>query len=156
MDQDTREAKDRAEQKIFNDVKTYGWSIMNVFDPDQKEPNFSYSIGMYKTLGTPEIIVFGMDQADAGNLINKIGESVRSGNRLEPKTSHHEFLDEGWACSFANVDKKHYPTHLGFDLWFYESSDFPVLQCVWADEKGHFPWDTTFNPQIKRLQPLLD
>jgi hypothetical protein len=38
-----------------------------------------------------------------------------------------------------SMDQDH--VHLGYALWFYCGMGFPVLQVVWPDRSGHFPWD---------------
>jgi hypothetical protein len=42
----------------------------------------------------------------------------------------------------VRVDAQWYSPFLGYAQWFYESEDgFPVLQLVWPDEQGRYPWD---------------
>ncbi len=151
----TKKMKDLGEQKILNDIDSYGWSIMNVFDPERKFPSFTYSIGIFHSLKSPEIIVYGMDNDDAGKLINTIGDLVKKGVVIEPGKVYKEFMEDSWPCMFIKVEKENYNNHFGFCHWFYKSWDFPVLQCVWSDEKGHFPWEENFNPKIKHLQVVL-
>jgi hypothetical protein len=40
-------------------------------------------------------------------------------------------------------------------VWFYEGLDFPVLQSVWPDKEGNFPWEPEFSSELNALQPLL-
>lgn len=147
--------KDVAEEKIISDIDKYGWSIMHVFDPTGKLPNFSYSIGMYHSIKSPEVVVYGMDDDDARNLINTIGDFVKKGVIIEFNKPYKTFLEDSWPCIFLPVEQKNYDNHFGFDFWYYKSFNFPVLQCVWSDEKGRFPWEEEFNNKIKHLQVVL-
>ena len=45
--------------------------------------SFAFSIGLYHTLGHPEILVMGMPPGRAQQLINDVGETVRAGRRYE-------------------------------------------------------------------------
>jgi hypothetical protein len=40
--------------------------------------------------------------------------------------------------------------------WYYKGSDFSVLQLVWPDKKGIFPWQIGFNPAFVHAQPVLE
>jgi len=155
MEKKIRVAEDQAEQNVLNHIRDHGWSIMHVFDPEYKSPNFSYSIGMFEGLQSPEVIIFSMDQNDALNIINLIGEHVKTAGPIEIGKIYKEFMKEPFVCTFIKVDKVHYKEYFGFDLWFYGSDNFPVLQCVWSDQNGKYPWEGDFNTDIIHMQPLL-
>ncbi len=39
--------------------------------------------------------------------------------------------------------------------WFYQGDEFPVLQCVWPDAGGRYPWHPQFVAGLEELQPVL-
>jgi hypothetical protein len=41
--------------------------------------------------------------------------------------------------AFRKITEEYYRKYLGYAVWFYESLDFPVLQCVWPDKMSRFP-----------------
>ena len=63
-------------------------------------------------------------------------------------------IADGFPLGFRVVDDKYYRDYLGYALWFYESFDFPVLQCVWPDNSSRFPWDDNCDTGCRRVQVL--
>ena len=51
---------DEYERNILRHIEEHGCSVTSVFDPDANEPPFSYSIGIARSSGAPEIIVVGL------------------------------------------------------------------------------------------------
>jgi len=109
---------------------------------------------MYKTFGQPEIIILGLDLDDMHKIINNIGEEVRKGQSLKIGEKYSQFL-ENHDAQFVEVDQKHYSDYLGWDLWFYEGSDFPAWQFVWPDKGNLFPWEEGFDKSLKNIETLL-
>jgi hypothetical protein len=124
-------------------------------DEDDEGPAFAYSIGLFKSFGHPEVIVFGLDVDLMHRMINLIGEEVRQGRRFADGDSASGIL-EGYDVRFLNVASRHYYEHFGYARWFYNGDDFPVLQCHWPDKKGRFPTDPGFAKALRSRQPLLD
>jgi hypothetical protein len=56
---------------------------------------------------------------------------------------------------FACWTLAHYKEYVGFSLWFYESNDFPMLQCFWPDCSNRFPWDSSCPDWVREAQPFL-
>ena len=56
--------RDKAEwqQMVRDNVDKHGWFGTSVFDPDGKNPSFSYSVGFTKTLTAPDFIIFGLSR----------------------------------------------------------------------------------------------
>lgn len=150
-DQDDRHA--RFERKIIQDVNTYGWHVILVA-PSGDEPGWAYSIGMFRTLGHPEILMFGLRDSTMQTIINNTGERVRAGARFADGIEDAEAV-EGYRCVFRMVARGWYPLVLGFSLWFYGEKEFPVLQLVWPDRDGRYPWDADYPVEMRGLQPLL-
>jgi hypothetical protein len=59
--------------------------------------------------------------------------------------------------TFVTVDPKTYWEFLGSVQWFYRCLDgkFPVLQAVWTDKLGKFPWEEGHDQHAAKIQPLL-
>jgi len=64
---------------------------------------------------------------------------------------------ENLSVMLVDVHPKFYREFLGTALWFYRSigRDFPVLQIVWPDKRGRFPWDADFDERTRDRQPVL-
>jgi len=53
-------------------------------------------------------------------------------------------LDDGRPAAqviLVAVGEQHNRESLGYPRWFYPGSALPVLQCVWPDKAGRFPWE---------------
>jgi hypothetical protein len=77
MEGKIRIATDKSEQNVLDHIRDYGWSILHIFDPEYKSPNFSYSIGLYEGFQSPEVIIFSMSQNDALNIITLLASMLK-------------------------------------------------------------------------------
>jgi hypothetical protein len=145
--------QDDPERKLLADVREYGWHVVAVGAGDEGPP-FGYTIGLYHSFSHPEIIVFGLEVRVMFAIITEIGEQVKSGSRFEPWHESSIIL-EGYAVCFRNVERRHYRDHFGFARWFYQGDEFPVLQCVWPDARGRYPWHPEFVAGLAERQPVL-
>lgn len=145
------------EKQISDDVACHGWHVC-IIAADDVGPAFAYSIGLSKSFGHPEIIVFGLDDGKLGGdlhqLVNAVGELVKAGHSFGPGSRVDGIL-AGCPCEFRAVDRRHYETHFGCGCWFNGGPDFSALQLVWPDSLGHFPWDNSFETGFREVQPLL-
>jgi hypothetical protein len=145
--------QDDDERYVIENVQQYGWHVATIED-DPSGPAFAYSIGLYHTLKQPEIIIFGLSGNTAAQIINVIGEEMRQGTTFKDWQENDRIL-EGHLCMFRHVDEGFYPDYLGFAMWFYRPDDFPVLQCVWPDRHGRYPWHPEVSTDFFRNQPVL-
>jgi hypothetical protein len=145
---------DDYDRKLLADVKEHGWHLVGISDDDD-EPAYVFSVGMFHTLAKPEVCIFGLrDIQVMGQIVNGIGDMLKSGENFEDWDASDEVLD-GYSCIFRQVDRQHYPDHFGYARWFYEGDEFPMLQCVWPDGEHCFPWDSDFNARLVESQPVL-
>lgn len=143
---------DEHEQRVIDDVQRCGWHIVAI--EDGPGPQFAYSIGLFHTLGQPEIIMFGLRSTTAGKIINTIGEEMRKGAKFEDWHESDQILD-GYSCIFRKVDPDLYSEYVGYAMWFYRPDKFPVLQCVWPDKAGRYPWQPGVTAEFFERQPIL-
>lgn len=142
---------DEYDRKLLADVNDYGWHLIGIDDPDS-DPAYVFSVGMFHTLGHPEICMFGLNQTQVmGQIINGIGELIRSGQQFEDRSESTDVLD-GFPCMFRSVDRSLYREFFGYARWFYEGDEFPILQCVWPDKRGQYPWDSD---SVTQVQPVM-
>lgn len=146
--------QDDDERRVIEDVQQYGWHIVGVKE-DSEGPGFAYSIGLHHSLGQPEIIIFGLSSSGTmAQIINAIGEQMRKGTKFGDWMESDQVL-EGYSCLFRHVDEGFYPEYLGYAMWFYRPDAFPVLQCVWPDRQGRYPWHPQFPAELHARQPVL-
>lgn len=147
-------ARDHSDQRVLDDVVRHGCHVVGVL-ADEKGPAYSYSIGLFRNFGHPEILVFGLAHPLMQRIINGLKENIRGGTSFVVGNRYPDIL-EGFDCAFRLVSTKHYRELLGYARWFHGGDDFPVVQCVWPDRQGRFPWEPSFNARFKALQPLHD
>lgn len=148
------DALDPGDRKVLDDIDTHGWHMTGVAEDDEG-PGFVYSIGLYHSFGHAEVVVVGLELDVMFHIVHAIGVAVRGGATMHEGEARHGML-KGYPCMFRAVGQRRYREYFGYALWFYRSADFPVLQCVWPDKQGRWPWDAEFKPAWKAKQPILD
>jgi hypothetical protein len=144
--------QDDGDRKVLADVARHGWAVLMI-EEDDEGPAFAFSVGLFQTFGHPELLILGLAPPVAQPLVNALGEAIRSGRRFEAGGRC-----EGVASvplALVAVDERHYRDYLGYARWFYGGGAFPVLQCVWPDKKGAFPWEVGFDGRFFRAQRIL-
>ena len=144
---------DAAERKVHDDIATYGWHAVNVFE-DDAGPGFQYSVGFYRTFSHPEILIFGQHSNVMHGMLTRIATGLRSGRRYDGGTPADDILD-GYLCLFRPIPRDAVPFHLGWAVWYYGDESFPSLQCIWPDPLGQYPWDPQASNELKRREPIL-
>ena len=142
MSKNMRTAKDEAERKALDNIKKYGLHVMHVFG-DEKNPPFSYSIGLFANYLHPEIVIIGLKYELAQVLLNNMAYDIKRGKDFTAKTFHEGVLND-FLCYFGEVPKSVYREYVGWAIWFYEGTDFPLIQCVYPTVSGKFPWEKDF------------
>src|SRR5687768_9695226 len=106
------------ERNILRNIEEYGCSVTSVFDPDGKEPPFSYSIGITKSCGAPELIVLGLKPETGHWLVNEYRRRVGEGETFVPGVLYLGFLD-GFAVRFAPVPAESRDKFMRSTCWLY-------------------------------------
>ncbi|HEV2852633.1 MAG TPA: DUF4262 domain-containing protein [Thermoanaerobaculia bacterium] len=153
-EQDIQALGRAAVERARRDVEAFGWHVVMVSGGG--DPGFLFTIGLWKTYGHPEILLFtpGEDPRGMAGRLQAVAQRVKAGETFED-----EALQEGlfgpYPGTFRPVAQGWYPYFLGTALAFYESYDFPVLQLFWPDQAGRFPWEPDFTLSLAPFQPLL-
>lgn len=129
--------------RLDKNVLEFGWSVQAVLPGETpSDPSFAYTIGFAETFGHPEIMMVGFDPQLMMQLLNGIGELIRSGVRVGDWDSSDNVIT-------------------GYPVWFRQVSDevarswargasercrvngapFSLLQMFLPDAKGLFPWE---------------
>ncbi|MFD9357554.1 DUF4262 domain-containing protein [Streptomyces sp. NPDC060031] len=69
------------DRRIAKNVAEYGWHAMGVAGGDAPG-DWGYSIGLWHTLRSPEVSVFGLPSQTAMHVANAAGAAIRDGNAL--------------------------------------------------------------------------
>lgn len=108
-------------------VQGHGWSVVAL--PAEGEfPGWAYSVGMWHTLGAPEVCVFGLRVTDMHGLVNQVGDLVRNGLSLRPG----EAVDvlPGRSLAVRPVHSSWHADLFAYGLEFHRSA-VPMVQLVW-------------------------
>ncbi|WP_404959365.1 DUF4262 domain-containing protein [Streptomyces sp. 147326] len=134
-------------------VADYGWHVMGVAGGDSPG-DWAYSIGLWHTLRSPEVSVFGLPSQTAMRVANAAGAAIRGGNPLGPDQRRDDVLD-GCDVIVRPVHPSWYYDFFGAGIDFYQTPPLPITQLFWPDEDGRFPWDEGADEHCRTSQPLL-
>jgi hypothetical protein len=147
------EREERANAKALADIEKYGCHVIHV-SAEGDLPPFSYSVGIQRSSGAPEVVVIGLKQPISHFAVNEYNRRVRAGERFSSGQRATGFLD-GFDILFLAVDRIHYTEYFGWDRWLYRGDNFEVLQLVWPTTKGVWPWQPGAFDGFEKWQPIL-
>jgi hypothetical protein len=138
------------DDRTIGHIEEFGCSVVSV-----KRANYglgwSYTIGIFDTCAKPELITVGLPPETAHFALNEAAKLMRAGADLT-KGRHRDLVGEV-DCEFRPVDPKWITQLMGWATWYYNGTDFPVLQAVYPDLQNRFPEDSEFDKGFE--QPLM-
>lgn len=143
-------ALSKADESTISHIEEFGCSVVNVARKNHGL-GWSYTIGIFDTSGKPEIITVGLPPETAHFALNEGAKLLRAGVDLT-HGRHHDLIGEV-DCEFHPVDRKWVGHLMNWAVWYYDGSDFPVLQAVYPDRENRFPEDEGFDKAFE--QPLM-
>lgn len=143
-----------SEWKALADIEEHGLHIIHVREEGELPP-FSYSIGIGKSLGMPELIVIGLHAEVAHAAINECYRQMKNGAVLAPGTRVRDLLGGGFECVIGEVPPARLRDYMGWARWLYDGDDFRAWQIVYPSTAGVFPWEAEAPQGFRTWQPLL-
>ena len=143
------------ERRVLENIERVGCHVTSVFDRDGSSPPFSYSVGIARTCGAPELIVVGVPSDLGGPLVNAYHDRVAAGERFAPMARDAGFL-EGYDVIFVPVSREARAQYMLSACWLHDGPDFAALQMVWPHDDGTWPWDVNAADAFRAKQPLLN
>ena len=143
-----------AQRALLADIASSG---MHIAHEDQRgeRPAFAYTVGMWHSFGQPEIIVIGLLDEVAHDLLDKLADEVEAGRRFAAG-EQHDGLVHGYPVRLLGVGDAQAAQWLPLVGWAYERSDVPCLQLVYPDRQGRWPWQPDVRDGFRRIQPVLE
>lgn len=138
------------DRKLVSDVQTHGWHVITVFS-EFGTPGWCYTVGLWHTFRSPEVAMFGLRDEDMPHWLNGVGEQVKAGALPRPGELRAGIID-GFDVTWRPVHESWYRELFGYALWF-TSPPLPIVQLVWPDREGQFPWDPGVGERCRRDQP---
>ncbi|AZI44381.1 DUF4262 domain-containing protein [Deinococcus psychrotolerans] len=139
---------------VLRGIQEYGWFVLKVPE-DAEDPGFAFTVGLWANYLHPELIMFGLSLKVMHEILNLAGNEVSRKMRRFESGQQAEGLIEDHSCTFMDVGSEAYDEYLGYAQWLYRKQMFPVLQCVWPDRQGFFPWHAGFLEELRSHQPIL-
>jgi len=133
-----------------NQVREGGWALASVA-PTPQRVGYSYTIGLTRHHGHPELLASGLTPGEAGGLLADLAAAVRGGLRL----AAGDVLSPDGAHRLQLVRVAE-PGQLAHAQAIYASAagTVPGLQVVWSDRAGHWPWQPGWPGRVSD-QPLF-
>jgi len=149
------------EREIIANVERSGCHITSVFDPDGNGPPFAYSAGFMRSIGTGEVIIFGLPGEMMADMINGVFDRIAEGTLQLTEGAEIEGLLSDHVCVVRRV----HPDQIGRDhfnsaLWFARTQMDAELTEAWQIfwppvGTSLMPWDADCPEDIRLLQPAL-
>jgi hypothetical protein len=143
-----------SDQKLLENIEQYGCSVIHIA-PEGDLPPFAFSVGITKTSGAPEVVVIGLKEELAHFIVNEYNRRVRQGQPCEPGVRYSGFI-EGFEVEVVKVDHSFYKEYFGYNIWLYQGQQFEVVQIVYPNTSGVWPWEPTADEWFRNRQPILN
>ena len=144
---------DERDRKILEDIEQFGCSVMHIA-AEADLPPFAFSVGITRSASAPEVIVIGLKQPMAHFVVNEYNRRVRGGEPVIADQRYSGFI-EGFDILAVSVHASNYDEYLGYDLWLYQGPNFNVIQLVYPNTSGVWPWEKPEGDWFRSWQPLL-
>ena len=146
---------DPEEQGILDTVQKHGWSAMAI--DDDPAGRFIYTVGLMETFNHPELCVFGLHSSRAHGILSAMVKIIRGGASFAPG---EPLVDPtGHPLLVAEVSVKWHERFFGYAMWHCRHcgrmGELSVLQVLWSDHQGRFPDDSSCDPKVIAMQPVL-
>lgn len=141
------------DQRIAADVAEHGCHIA-LLPGGGGRSGCAFTVGLWRSHRHPELVVFGLDGAQAEDLLDLLQEEIEQGNPCAAGASRAGILHQ-YPVAFRAVTADRVAW---FEpaVRFHGGADFPMLQVFWPDRQGRFPWDEGAQEACRRGQPRLD
>lgn len=169
------------QRQIRESIGFQGFAIRNVLSSNN-HPEFTYTVGLHLPGSErPELFISGLSRAARVQWILHLGFLIQGppplegymrkarqqgisvkdfrfppgGKVFKSGVCYRDLAEGDFPTCFGEVERRYYHHHFGQAIVFHGTHNFPVLQVVWSDTKGHFPWDPQFEARFRGQQRLL-
>jgi len=131
-----------------------GLHLIHVEASDQ-HPAYSFTYGLWRAFKHPEVAVFGLEPETADDLLQAIADDVEDGQRFAAGETRDGIV-HGYPVWFGRVGAQQVRALLeGFDGPL-GAADVTMLQVVYPDRQGRWPWQEDVRVGFRALQPVLE
>lgn len=138
---------------LLADIEKNGIQI--VFDEDEEaQSSRAFTIGLWHTQKQPEIVVLGLPEELAERVLELVIDDIEDGVFCAAEQKR-EGIVHGYPVWFGKVTADQVRALLPEIAHAYGSADVPVLQLVYPDKQGRWPWDADVREGFRDAQPVL-
>jgi len=139
------------DEGTIGQIEKYGCSVISVGRDCKDDMSWTYTIGVYDTCSKPDLITVGLKFSTAQACLNQAAKLLRSGTDLTQ--GRHADLIGNVDCEFRPVDPKWIKHLMNWANWYYDGTDYPVLQAIYPDLNNRFPEEVGFDRRF--VQPMM-
>lgn len=122
-------------------IDRVGWVNLHIMDTLP----YTYTIGLFKTFGHPEIVISGIHRDAAHTILNNLACSIRDKRAsFQTDTTYFEIF-QSYPAQFRDINPSVTESNFGLGCRFYNQAVIPIIQCVWPDLSKRFPWDDGYS-----------
>jgi hypothetical protein len=143
-----------SDKRVIDNISKYGCHVLSIFDPEEKQPNFSYSIGIQETTGAPEVIVVGIRSEMGHSMVMEYHAQVKKGVHFQRGVLYEGFLN-GFSIYVETVKPKISCEYTFGCSRYYQDKKYSVVQLVYPTITGVWPWQLSATEWFKVNQPML-
>jgi len=130
-------------------ILEYGWIATGIVDQ-----NHTYTVGFTDLFDHPEIAINGLPSHIAYHFLVDLHQKLKAGEKFIPGVRYTE-IAKGFPVEFIEVSLLNIPDWFGIAARVYDA-DTKVLQMVWTDTQGKFPWEDGFEKRFWGKQLLFN
>lgn len=113
----------------------HGWAVQYV-GPGDGEPQYCYTVGFYQH-GLPELVVFGPTARGGQEMLNRLGDRVKAGQRYADGDVVRDLTTKELRLMEVLDSREHLTVA---HLLSRSERPLPALQVIYADRDGRWPW----------------
>ncbi|WP_326645324.1 DUF4262 domain-containing protein [Streptosporangium sp. NBC_01755] len=144
---------DEADLAMLRSVRNRGWAVVMIPE-DEDGPGWAFTVGLWHTLRSPEVVMLGLRVDVMGNCLNTLADQIAAGHHLVEGRERDDVI-RNYPVVAKTVDTSWYRSLFGTALHFYQRPPLPFMEIVWPDAAGRFPWNDGCAPRLRELQPAL-
>jgi hypothetical protein len=134
---------------VVRHMRKPGWSVAMVAG----EVEFAYTIGLWHTFRRPEVVMFGLHGEGMHQWLNTCVEYGRDHGWPAKGEQFAGVLDR-FPVQLRPVHASWHDALFGAARRFYQGATVPILQLVWPDRNGIWPWQEGATMTSRTRQPF--
>lgn len=119
---------------------------MMVLAASKRNPSWAYTIGFTEHYDHPEVVASNVDPA----YLNQLADVIREGFHFEDGSRIEGLLRD--PVVFRRVPPELHGPEVAACTRHYGARPFELLQMVWPDHTGKFPWDKGYSNVVPQHQ----